>query len=168
MDKPWIKLNFSLWVAAAFLESRKQLCYHPQPEAGGSICSSPEHRLGWGSATVLVPYNCQSNLRSPGAEKLASASHTGHLTWPAVNGWACAERGNGSWGVDLTGNSVGTLTSLFRKLLVWVLFSIVHGILTLAAPVKNRCNVSPAKDTAHSLIHLTSFSAMGPILLRTN
>lgn len=59
--QPWIKLNFTFWGAAAFLESTRQLCYHPQPEAANYFCSSP---LVPGAGSDMTPalYNRQSNL----------------------------------------------------------------------------------------------------------
>lgn len=72
MWQPWIKLNFTFWGAAVLLESTKQLCYHPQPEAVGSICSSPPapgtHRAGWDTATALyktVRADCAWQNRNP-------------------------------------------------------------------------------------------------------
>lgn len=59
--QPWIKLNFTFWGAAAFLESTRQLCYHLQPEAANYFCSSPLVP-GAGSDMTPTPCNRQSNL----------------------------------------------------------------------------------------------------------
>lgn len=59
--QPWIKLNFTFWGAAAFLESTRQLCYCLQPKAANYFCSLPLVP-GVGSDMAPALYNRQSNL----------------------------------------------------------------------------------------------------------
>lgn len=74
---PWIKLNFTFFGAAVFLESTRHLCYHPQPEAADYFCGSPPvpgtHGAGSDTATALDNSQsrlCPTKIPSPGHKRL--------------------------------------------------------------------------------------------------